>query len=150
MDWCACYACAPVLTHVQCVSWRLEAQRANVANGLKKMGTATGSHQQPGNLDSKSMVDYGLLRRQHVVEKIAGLLLLACAAVSVITTVGIIVIPLLTEALRFFATESVVNFLFSSKWTALFENDQSFGVLSLVSATVMITVLSMLLAIPMA
>ena len=33
-----------------------------------------------------------------------------------------IIVILLTEALRFFATESVVNFLFSSKWTALFEN----------------------------
>ena len=101
MDWCACYACAPVLTHVQYVVG-FEAQRANVANGLKKMGRrreATSSLATSTREDG----DYGLLRRQHVVEKIAGLLLLACAAVSVITTVGIIVI-LLTEALRFFAS----------------------------------------------
>ncbi|CAN5724056.1 phosphate ABC transporter permease subunit PstC [soil metagenome] len=96
---------------------------------------------------SISMVDYGLLRRQHIVEKSAGLVLLACAVVSVFTTIGIIVI-LLTEALRFFSTESVINFLFGSRWTALFQNDQSFGVLSLVSATMMITFLSMLLAMP--
>lgn len=94
-----------------------------------------------------SMVDYGLLRRQHLVEKIAGLFLMACAVVSVLTTVGIIVI-LMTEALQFFATESIRNFLFNSRWTALFENDQSFGVLSLVSATMVITFLSMLLAMP--
>jgi len=94
-----------------------------------------------------SQIDYGLLRRQHLVERGAGLFLMVCAAVSVLTTVGIIVI-LLTEAVRFFSSESITGFLFGSRWTALFRNDQSFGVLSLVSATMMITLLAMLLAIP--
>lgn len=111
------------------------------------MSVASKQFREPADKVSISMVDYGLLRRQHIVEKSAGLVLLACAVVSVFTTIGIIVI-LLTEALRFFSTESVTNFLFSSRWTALFQNDQSFGVLSLVSATMMITFLSMLLAMP--
>lgn len=111
------------------------------------MSVASKQFREPADKVSINMVDYGLLRRQHIVEKSAGLVLLACAVVSVFTTIGIIVI-LLTEALRFFSTESVTNFLFSSRWTALFQNDQSFGVLSLVSATMMITFLSMLLAMP--
>ncbi len=111
------------------------------------MSVASKQFREPADKVSISMVDYGLLRRQHIVEKSAGLVLLACAVVSVFTTIGIIVI-LLTEALRFFSTESVTNFLFGSRWTALFQNDQSFGVLSLVSATMMITFLSMLLAMP--
>jgi phosphate transport system permease protein len=111
------------------------------------MSAAGKAYREPADSESTSLVDYGLLRRQHLVEKSAGLFLMACAAVSVFTTIGIIVI-LLTEALRFFSTESVTDFLFNSKWTALFENDQSFGVLSLVSATVMITLLSMIVAVP--
>ncbi len=92
-------------------------------------------------------VDYSLLRRQHLVEKAAGAFLLVCAAVSIFTTIGIVVI-LLSEALQFFSTESVVDFLTGTKWTALFQHDQSFGVLALVSATVMVTLIAMLVAMP--
>jgi phosphate transport system permease protein len=92
-------------------------------------------------------IDYGLLRRQRIIERIAGNVLLACATVSVLTTIGIIVI-LLSEAIQFFAQESVTGFLFGTRWTALFRNDQSFGVLPLVSATVVITGIAMVVAIP--
>ena len=92
-------------------------------------------------------VDYGLLRRQKAVERGVGYFLLACAIISVLTTVGIVII-LVTEALQFFRTESIVDFLTGTKWTALFEFDQSFGVLALVSATLHISLIAMLVAIP--
>jgi phosphate transport system permease protein len=92
-------------------------------------------------------IDHALLRRQRTVEKAAGGVLMACAAVSIVTTIGIIVI-LVAESLQFFATESLVDFLTGTRWTALFENDQSFGVLALVSATLMITLIAMILAVP--
>ncbi|MGD9713220.1 MAG: phosphate ABC transporter permease subunit PstC [Thermomicrobiales bacterium] len=92
-------------------------------------------------------VDYALLRRQKFVERLAGLVLMACAAVSIFTTLGIVII-LLSEALRFFQTDSIVGFLTGTRWTALFEFDQSFGVLPLVSATLMVTLIAMLVAMP--
>jgi phosphate transport system permease protein len=95
----------------------------------------------------ESYVDQKLLRRQHLTEKTAGYILLACAVVSVLTTIGIIVV-LLAQAVNFFADVPVVDFLTGTTWTALFQNQQAWGVLPLVSATLMVTLLSMLIAIP--
>jgi phosphate transport system permease protein len=95
----------------------------------------------------QSYVDPGLLRRQHLTERIAGFVLLACAVVSVLTTIGIVIV-LLAQALNFFSDVSVIDFLTGTTWTALFENQQQWGVLPLVSATLMVTLLSMLVAVP--
>lgn len=96
----------------------------------------------------ESHVDQKLLRRQHLTEKAAGIFLLACAVVSVLTTIGIVVV-LLAQALKFFADVPVVDFLTGREWTALFQNQQQWGVLPLVSATLMVTVLSMFVAVPL-
>ena len=50
----------------------------------------------------QSYVDERLLRRQQLTERAAGFLLLACAIVSVLTTIGIVIV-LLAQALEFFA-----------------------------------------------
>jgi phosphate transport system permease protein len=96
----------------------------------------------------ESYVDQNLLRRQHLTERAAGIFLLCCAIVSVLTTIGIVVV-LLAQALKFFSDVSIVDFLTGTKWTALFQNQQQWGVLPLVSATLMVTLLSMLVAIPL-
>lgn len=96
----------------------------------------------------ESYVDQQLLRRQHLTEKAAGIFLLCCAIVSVLTTIGIVVV-LLAQALKFFAEVPVFDFLTGRQWTPLFRNQQSWGVLPLVSATLMVTALSMLVAIPL-
>ncbi|MCC6945121.1 MAG: phosphate ABC transporter permease subunit PstC [Thermomicrobiales bacterium] len=96
----------------------------------------------------QSYVDPQLLRRQHLTEKTAGIFLLACAIVSVLTTVGIVAI-LVAQSVQFFGEVSIVDFLTGTEWTALFQNQQKWGVLPLVSATLMITFLSMLVAIPL-
>src|SRR4051794_17928118 len=89
----------------------------------------------------ESYVDQGLLRRQHLTERTAGIVLLACAAVSVLTTMGIVVV-LLAQAVNFFDDVSVREFLTGTTWTALFPKQQQWGVLPLVSATIVVTLLS--------
>jgi phosphate transport system permease protein len=79
-------------------------------------------------------------------ERLIGMFLAACGLVSILTTVGIVFI-LFEEALQFFTDVSVTDFLFGTEWTALFR-DGKFGVLPLVSATVAISLLSMVVAIP--
>lgn len=93
-------------------------------------------------------VDRGLLSRQHKTERLVGGLLFVCATVSVLTTIGIIIV-LVTEALLFFRSVPLFDFLTGTVWTPLFAGQESYGVLPLVSATLMVTLLAMLLAVPL-
>ena len=72
--------------------------------------------------------------------------LFLCALLSVITTVGIIVI-LLVEAIPFFREVSVFSFLTGTEWTPLFA-EKSFGALPLLSATALISILALAVAFP--
>ena len=63
--------------------------------------------------------------------------LFLCAFVSVVTTIGIVIV-LLAEALQFFRDVSIVEFLTGTEWTPLFQI-KNFGVLPLLSATAMIS-----------
>jgi phosphate transport system permease protein len=84
-------------------------------------------------------------RRRYGEDVIKGLLAL-CAFVSVATTVGIVV-SLLLPALDFFREISVVDFLTGKDWSPLFEPSH-FGVLPLVSATFVVTLVACLVALP--
>jgi phosphate transport system permease protein len=75
-----------------------------------------------------------------------GVLFLA-AAISVVTTVGIVA-SLLQPALEFFTEVSPWEFLTGTTWTPLFL-DGEFGVVPLVVGTVMISLLSALVAFPL-
>lgn len=76
---------------------------------------------------------------------IKGLLFL-CAAVSVATTIGIVVV-LATQSLTFFHNVSVAEFLTGTRWTPLLE-PRSFGVLPLVCGTALIVVGAGIVALP--
>ncbi len=79
-------------------------------------------------------------------ERIVEGLLLVAALLSVATTIGIIVS--LLEGTRAFLTEiSLVDFLTGTLWTPLFANG-SYGVLPILSATLLITAIAMVVAIP--
>lgn len=80
-------------------------------------------------------------------ERIIQGVLLACGALSVLTTIGIVVI-LFEQAIEFFREVSVFDFLLGTSWTPLFRNQESYGVLPLVSATLAISFFAMLVAIP--
>ncbi|MFG3255323.1 phosphate ABC transporter permease subunit PstC [Streptomyces sp. NPDC048172] len=73
-------------------------------------------------------------------------LLLAAALVSVGTTVGI-VLALIPPTAEFFERVDVGEFFTGTEWTALF-SDPSYGVLPLLTATVLITGIALLVAIP--
>ncbi len=73
-------------------------------------------------------------------------LLFVCAAVSVLTTAGIIV-TLLGETLQFFREVPVVDFLTGTKWTPLFAS-KSFGVLPLINGTIAVALVAIAVALP--
>ena len=75
--------------------------------------------------------------------------LFAAAAISVVTTV-LIVVSLLKETLSFFGDVSLVDYLTGGKWTPQLAGDQaSFGVLPLVAGTMYITGIAMIVAVPL-
>jgi phosphate transport system permease protein len=80
-------------------------------------------------------------------EKLIELLLLLAALTSVAITVGIVGV-LIYESIGFFQQVSLLNFLTDRQWTPLF-SEPHYGILSLVSGTVVTTVVALAVAIPM-
>jgi len=74
-------------------------------------------------------------------------LLFLCAALSILTTAGIIVV-LAFETYEFLREVSIVEFLTGTEWTPLFANAH-FGVLPLVAGTMLVSAIAMVVAIPM-
>ncbi len=72
--------------------------------------------------------------------------LFACAAASVLTTLGIVVV-LFMEAIPFFFDVSLLEFFGSTQWTPLYA-DANFGVWPLVGGTLLVTVIAISVALP--
>ena len=89
------------------------------------------------------------LRRtnRRVGERVIRGLLLAAAAVSIVTTFGIVV-SLVVPALEFFAEIPVWDFLTGTQWTPLFA-DAQYGVLPLVTGTITITAIATVVSVPL-
>lgn len=85
-------------------------------------------------------------RSRSIREQTIRLGFLACAAVSVLTTFGIL-IALLTDAVTFFGEYGVLSFLTGSNWSPGIR-PITFGVLPLVFGTVVVTVTSAFVALP--
>ncbi len=73
-------------------------------------------------------------------------LLLVCACVSVLTTLGII-IALVQPAIEFFREVNLIDFITGTRWAPLFK-PSSFGVLPLISATLLLTFWAAVIFIP--
>ncbi|MBL8416919.1 MAG: phosphate ABC transporter permease subunit PstC [Dechloromonas sp.] len=84
---------------------------------------------------------------RNVSERLIEALLLSAAAVSVLTTVGIVYV-LVSESIHFFQQVSIVDFLTDTQWTPLFD-DAHFGIMVLVSGTVVSSVVALAVAVPM-
>lgn len=84
---------------------------------------------------------------RNVTERIIEGLLFAAAAVSVLTTVGIVYV-LVSESIHFFQNVSIVDFLTDTQWTPLFD-DAHFGISVLISGTVVSSAVALAVAIPM-
>jgi len=74
-------------------------------------------------------------------------LLFLCAALSILTTAGIIMV-LAVETYQFLGEVSIVEFLTGTQWTPLF-SDRHFGVLPLVAGTMLVSVIALVVALPM-
>jgi len=72
--------------------------------------------------------------------------LFACAGLSVLVTAGIVLV-LVFETAQFLQNVSPAEFLFGTVWTPLFF-DKSFGVLPLVSGTLLVSTVAMAVALP--
>jgi phosphate transport system permease protein len=85
-------------------------------------------------------------RSRSVKEQIIGGLLLSCAAISTVVTVGIVGV-LLVETIGFFRSVSPVDFFTGTEWTPLFQNPE-FGVLPLLAGSFLVAAGAGLIAIP--
>ena len=84
---------------------------------------------------------------RNVSERLIEGLRLCAAAVSVLTTLGIVYV-LVSESFHFFQSVSIVDFLTDTQWTPLFD-DAHFGIMVLVSGTVVSSFVALAVAIPM-
>ncbi len=82
-----------------------------------------------------------------VKEKIIERFLLFCASVGVLTTAGILWV-LLTESIDFFKHVSIIDFFTDTQWTPLFA-EKHFGILPLVSGTLLTTLIAVIVALPL-
>ncbi len=81
-----------------------------------------------------------------LLERVIERALFLSAALSIIVTAGIIAV-LLTETLAFLREIPIMEFLFGTVWTPLFA-DQHFGVLPLVTGTIVVSTIAMCVALP--
>jgi len=79
-------------------------------------------------------------------ERLIELALAACGVVSILTTVGILAV-LLGETWAFFRDVSLGDFLTDTQWTPLFA-DKHFGILPLLSGTVLTSLIAIAVALP--
>jgi phosphate transport system permease protein len=86
-------------------------------------------------------------RLRNIKERVIESALFFAASVSVFTTVGIVVI-LLGESFTFFRQVSLWDFLTDTQWTPLF-SDAHYGILPLLSGTLVSSGIALLVAIPL-
>lgn len=85
--------------------------------------------------------------RTRTLEWIIERTLLVSAALSVLTTVGIVLV-LAVETIGFLREVPILEFLTGTEWTPLFANPR-FGVLPLVAGTLLVSAIAMIVALPM-
>ena len=106
--------------------------------------TAT-AHQYPGKFPARTTLGRNAARDTR--ENLVRALMFVAAAISVLTTLGI-VLSLFVDAFGFFQKVSLAEFFGSTQWTPLFENQQ-FGIWALVSATITTSLIAIFIAVPL-
>ncbi len=94
------------------------------------------------------------LRARVIVERTIRILMILCSTIAIFTTIGI-VLSVLFEAMRFFKQVAVTDFIFGLHWSPqmAIREDQvgaagSFGMIPLLSGTLMISAIAMFVAVP--
>lgn len=93
------------------------------------------------------------LRARHQIESFMKVLLIICSTVAILTTIGI-VLSMVGETLKFFRFIAPSDFFFGTTWNPRFSStgsgDQgSFGLLPLLSGTMLVAAIALLVAIPL-
>ncbi|MDQ0302491.1 phosphate ABC transporter permease subunit PstC [Ancylobacter polymorphus] len=92
------------------------------------------------------LVSPRFLARRRLVDRAMRAMMFAAAFVSVLVTMGIVYV-LVSESVRFFAQVSMLDFLTDTQWTPVFQ-DKHFGIMTLVSGTLMTSGIALLVAVP--
>ena len=80
-------------------------------------------------------------------EKLIEVIMMCCSFVTVLTTISIILV-LSVDTVKFFSEVSIVDFFTDTQWTPLF-SDKHFGILPLLSGTLLTTTIAILFAVPL-
>lgn len=83
-----------------------------------------------------------MVKKEKFIENV----LAVCAYITILTTVGIVLI-LLVEAIGFFSEVSIFDFLTGTEWTPLF-SEKHFGILPLITGTLLTTFIAVAVALP--
>ena len=112
------------------------------------MNTSSLTEKQPSGTPLTSATSPRLSRnaKRHWNERLIEAVLFSAAALSVLTTLGIVYI-LVSESIQFFARVSIVDFLTDTQWTPLFD-DAHFGILVLISGTLVSSLVALAVAVP--
>lgn len=86
------------------------------------------------------------LRRRRLKDQSMRLVLFLAATLSVLVTAGIIYV-LVSESVTFFRQVPLWDFLTDTQWTPVFE-DKHFGIITLLSGTLMTTLIALVVAVP--
>jgi phosphate transport system permease protein len=82
-----------------------------------------------------------------IQEKLIEIVLIAFASISILTTIGI-VFSLMVETVIFFSEVSILEFFTTVRWSPVFD-PPSFGVLPLITGTLLIAILSSFVSLPL-
>ncbi len=106
---------------------------------------------EPGREDApaarRSAIGPELERPRSLTERLVGWFLALCAAVSIITTAGIVFV-LVKESVGFFAEVTFSQFFGDTQWTPLFA-EKHFGVWPLLCGTLLTTAMAVVVAVPL-
>ncbi|MET3575910.1 phosphate transport system permease protein [Bhargavaea ullalensis] len=86
-------------------------------------------------------------KRKRAAERAVPAVLFLIAAVSVLTTAGIVA-TLVAETLTFFTKVPFRSFIFGTEWLPFSNKDPQFGILPLVAGTLKVTLIAVITAVP--
>lgn len=79
-------------------------------------------------------------------EKLIEVIMMCCSFVTILTTISIILV-LSVDTVKFFSEVSIIDFFTDTQWTPLF-SEKHFGILPLLSGTLLTTAIAILFAVP--
>ena len=85
--------------------------------------------------------------KRHTKEKLIEFAMMSCSFVTILTTISIILV-LAVDTFKFFGEVSIIDFFTDTQWTPLF-SEKHFGILPLLTGTLLTTTIAILLAVPL-